>query len=263
MVQQTLVRILPGDSRLALVTIQDVTSEYEQLKALQHERAQLARLHARLQQQNEQLADLATTDELTGVKNRRRFREDFELHVALAVRQQLPLSLVMLDVDHFKQYNDTFGHPAGDEALRNVAQVLREGIRKHDIVARYGGEEFVMLLPATDSAAAPGGSRAPSRCSRAALGIGTCFDRQSRGRHCRRRVSRRRHARGTSRPGALLRQAVGAESRVPFSRVCAPGSHRYRPSNFRLRIEFLVAASDSPNGNVCGSPGAWLALLAD
>ena len=112
------------------------------------------RLHAKLQKQNEQLADLATTDELTGVKNRRRFREDLRLHAALAVRQQLPLSLVMLDVDHFKQYNDTFGHPAGDEALRNVAKVLREGIRQHDIVARYGGEEFVMLLPATNSAAA-------------------------------------------------------------------------------------------------------------
>ena len=79
MVQQTLVRLLPGDSRLALVTIQDVTSEYDQLKGLQHERAQLALLHAKLREQNERLADLATTDELTGVKNRRRFREDFGL----------------------------------------------------------------------------------------------------------------------------------------------------------------------------------------
>jgi len=111
-------------------------------------------VHETLRKQNARLADLATTDELTGVKNRRRFREDFEMHASLAAREHLPLSVVMLDVDHFKKYNDAFGHPAGDLALRFVAQTLREGVRLQDVVARYGGEEFVILLPATGTTAA-------------------------------------------------------------------------------------------------------------
>jgi diguanylate cyclase (GGDEF)-like protein len=111
-------------------------------------------VHETLRRQNARLAELATIDDLTGVKNRRRFREDFDLHASLAARQHLPLSLAMLDVDHFKTYNDTFGHPAGDEVLRAVASTLRESVREHDVVARYGGEEFVILLPATDAAAA-------------------------------------------------------------------------------------------------------------
>ena len=75
-------------------------------------------VHEQLASQNERLSELATTDELTGLKNRRRFREDLEMFALLAARQRTPLSLVMLDVDHFKRYNDTFGHPAGDEILR-------------------------------------------------------------------------------------------------------------------------------------------------
>ncbi len=97
---------------------------------------------------------MATTDELTGLKNRRRFREDLEMHSLLAARHHVPLSLAMLDVDHFKHYNDTFGHPAGDEILRTVAEALRANVRHHDVVARYGGEEFVVLLPGTDAAPA-------------------------------------------------------------------------------------------------------------
>jgi two-component system chemotaxis response regulator CheY len=114
----------------------------------------ILKVHDTLRIQNARLAELATIDDLTGVKNRRRFREDLDMLMALSVRQQLPLSLVMLDVDHFKTYNDTFGHPAGDEALRSVAQAIKESIRLQDIVARYGGEEFVVLLPATDAASA-------------------------------------------------------------------------------------------------------------
>ena len=85
------------------------------------------------------------------MKNRRRFREDLELLFAQADRQGSPLSLIMLDVDHFKQYNDTFGHPAGDRVLQQVGSTLRSSVRGHDVVARYGGEEFVVLLPATDA----------------------------------------------------------------------------------------------------------------
>jgi diguanylate cyclase (GGDEF)-like protein len=107
-------------------------------------------VHEELARQNAQLAELASTDELTGTKNRRRFREDLELLFAQVGRLGSPLSLIMLDIDYFKQYNDFFGHPAGDEVLRWVGATLRTAVRDHDIVSRYGGEEFVMLLPATD-----------------------------------------------------------------------------------------------------------------
>ena len=110
-------------------------------------------VHKDLASRNTQLAELATIDELTGAKNRRRFREDLELHFALATRQESVLSVVMIDVDHFKQYNDEFGHPAGDLVLRTIVEILQENTREQDVVARYGGEEFVVLLPSTDVAA--------------------------------------------------------------------------------------------------------------
>jgi diguanylate cyclase (GGDEF)-like protein len=113
-------------------------------------------VHDELARQNAQLAELAATDELTGVKNRRRFREDLDLLFTQVNRLGMPLSLIMLDIDHFKQYNDAFGHPAGDEVLKLVGSTLRSAVRDHDIVSRYGGEEFVMLLPATDEDAALG-----------------------------------------------------------------------------------------------------------
>ncbi len=125
-------------------------------------------VHDQLARQNARLAELATTDELTGVKNRRRFREDLDLLFAQADRQASPLSLIMLDIDHFKQYNDTFGHPAGDRVLHQVGSTLHAILRSHDVVARYGGEEFVVLLPATGAneaigrgRAAPDGHRGP------------------------------------------------------------------------------------------------------
>jgi len=140
-------------------------------------------VHEQLARQNERLAELAAIDELTGAKNRRRFREDLELLFAQADRLGSPLSLIMLDLDHFKQYNDAFGHPAGDELLQWVGSTLRTAVRGHDVVARFGGEEFVMLLPATDVdealevaerlrsaiACRPG----PHRQMTASLGVGT------------------------------------------------------------------------------------------
>ncbi len=108
-------------------------------------------VHDQLARQNSRLAELATVDELTGTKNRRRFREDLELLFGQAIRLGAPLSLIMLDIDHFKQFNDTFGHPAGDEVLHRVGSILSAAVRSHDVVARYGGEEFSVLLPATEA----------------------------------------------------------------------------------------------------------------
>ena len=100
---------------------------------------------------NEKLEKLATHDPLTGLKNRRAFAEKLDEEWSRARRYGTPLSIVMLDVDKFKLYNDSFGHPAGDEVLRRVARVLGGAVRVTDFLARYGGEEFVLILPNTDA----------------------------------------------------------------------------------------------------------------
>lgn len=101
-----------------------------------------------------ELRQLATIDGLTGVATRRAFREEGNKHVALARRHRGALSLVSIDVDHFKSINDTYGHAAGDRVLTTLAQAVREAVRQTDIVGRIGGEEFALLLPHTDRARA-------------------------------------------------------------------------------------------------------------
>ena len=124
--------------------------ELERVHAqLQQAHQELATLNAELLEANRALAQAAVTDGLTGLKNHRAFQESLHSAAQMAERLQQPLSLVMFDIDHFKQFNDTYGHPAGDELLRQVAQVLRESARAYDIAARYGGEEFALLLPNT------------------------------------------------------------------------------------------------------------------
>lgn len=96
-----------------------------------------------------QLEEQSLSDGLTGAKNRRAFQSQLEDEYIRARRHNVPLSLLMLDVDKFKEYNDDFGHPAGDDVLRLVVHVLRANSRANDFVARYGGEEFAILLPHT------------------------------------------------------------------------------------------------------------------
>lgn len=101
---------------------------------------------AALSQANEELQRLAVVDPLTGVGNRRRFDERLHEHFLLLRRSGRPYALLLVDADHFKRINDHHGHPTGDAVLRQLAQVLRQGVRATDSVARYGGEEFAVLL---------------------------------------------------------------------------------------------------------------------
>jgi diguanylate cyclase (GGDEF)-like protein len=107
---------------------------------------------AALEKANRRLQNLATTDGLTGLKNHRALQTSLLEQFALARRSGRPFSLMLLDLDHFKEYNDTFGHPAGDEVLALMAHILKRCVRAGDVAARHGGEEFAVILPATDSA---------------------------------------------------------------------------------------------------------------
>ncbi len=110
------------------------------------------RTHLRLKQLSDTLREAALIDGLTGITNRRRFDESLSTEWLRAVRGHRPLAMIMIDIDHFKAYNDHYGHQAGDHALRDVAQAMEAALlRPGDHVARYGGEEFVLLLPETDT----------------------------------------------------------------------------------------------------------------
>lgn len=108
----------------------------------------------RLREGRRELERLSVTDGLTGLTNHRALMQRLQEEAMRSARSKHPFAVIMGDVDHFKQYNDDFGHPAGDEVLKRIAAVLRDATRAIDCVGRYGGEEFAVLLPETDAAGA-------------------------------------------------------------------------------------------------------------
>jgi len=125
---------LPQEQRAVLEALRDQGGPY----------LQNAVLHGKLKA-------LAAVDELTGVLNRRFGLRRLEEEFSRSMRHGLPLSVMMLDVDHFKRFNDDFGHDAGDEVLRRVAQAMEGSARSADVVCRYGGEEFLLVAAGTGS----------------------------------------------------------------------------------------------------------------
>lgn len=147
------------------VQIQQFSQEQEvfneELRAMQEEleaqnlelvstQYELEAQNGMLEEANARLEALATTDGMTGLFNHRAFQERLQMEMARTDRSRTSMAMILLDVDKFKHYNDTFGHPAGDEALRAVARILKETVREADYPARYGGEEFAIVLPDTD-----------------------------------------------------------------------------------------------------------------
>ena len=120
-----------------------------QFEVINKQNLELVDLLTKLTDQNSELERLASTDVLTGLTNRRRFLDLLDKEYSRSRRYGTLLSVILVDVDHFKQVNDTWGHAAGDEVLKMIARVLGQVVRETDTAARIGGEEFVILLPET------------------------------------------------------------------------------------------------------------------
>ncbi len=123
------------------------TNEIEQVLTTLMENASVAFIRAILYQRMERFA---TTDGLTGLNNHRHFQEQLAQEMERSKRYRRPLALLLMDIDHFKNFNDTYGHPVGDLVLKEISSCIQRSVRRNDIPARYGGEEFVVIIPETD-----------------------------------------------------------------------------------------------------------------
>jgi diguanylate cyclase (GGDEF)-like protein len=123
----------------------------DEIGRLTHEFNAMARI---LREKQERLTNETITDSLTGLANFRYFQTQLKEEISRAARYQHKFVLLLIDIDHFKHFNDTNGHQMGNVLLKQLADTLRETLRKEDFIARYGGEEFVVILPETDQSKA-------------------------------------------------------------------------------------------------------------
>lgn len=161
--------------------VRDIQGEVEALVGFMFDISERKKTEEKLLCLQKELEELSYKDGLTGVANRRMFDSVFKIEWADAKRNKRPLSLILLDIDHFKQFNDCYGHLKGDECLRQVARILRTVVKRpRDFVARFGGEEFVLVLPETGEAMAHQfaescrGKILESRIPHAWLTVGDC-----------------------------------------------------------------------------------------
>ena len=160
--EETLIRVAPGlilssdtaltsDERRLISEILDVIRHADQqsdrIRNLEEQIGKLASDNMHLAVQNQVLSDASARDSLTGLYNRWFVIDKIESEINRSLRNGSPMALLMLDIDHFKNVNDTYGHTAGDHVLQVVARLLKESCRVYDVPGRYGGEEFCLLLP--------------------------------------------------------------------------------------------------------------------
>jgi len=140
---------------LAIYLLQDWQQQKDLNMLTLHLESEVQVRTQELKSSEEKLKQLAREDCLTLLLNRRAFAEQAVTEISIAIRQQSALSLILFDIDHFKDINDTYGHSTGDRVLKAIASVTRETCRESDFICRYGGEEFVVLLRASGSIQAP------------------------------------------------------------------------------------------------------------
>ncbi|MBL8633502.1 MAG: GGDEF domain-containing protein [Myxococcales bacterium] len=220
------------EKRLMRTTETLLTTLREQQKQLEAVQQDLdARVKERtraLEEANRRLSQLAATDGLTGLHNHRYLQEHLVLEVERSLRTGIPLGMLMVDVDHFRQYNNRFGHQTGDEVLRRVARLIAEHRRVNDVVARYGGEEFALLLINADH--------------RVASNIGE---------RLRARVAAERFPQTHDLPGGMLTISVGVAS--------CPTDGTSAASLLQAADAALFRAKQSGRNRVCiaGEPPAF------